>query len=163
MSHRRHQHRPAKNKTSRSWKRLLMCHRGLSPTCLSYFSAEFGFRCGGMRGGVGVASWRRQTVGKFTATSRVVKGKIDKTDTRRAECGLGTAIQAHCSDHVPATLMALTASRAEDEDGHSRGWVPPLSSSCLTGHMIIRWNVSRIKTCMCIQIGFLAAPSASHS
>lgn len=63
--------------------------------------------------GGGFACWRLQTVGKFTATSRVVKGKIDKTDTRRAECGLGTAIQAHCSDHVPATLMALTASRAE--------------------------------------------------
>lgn len=62
--------------------------------------------------GVGLAGGLR-TVGKFTATSRVVKGKIDKTDTRRAECGLGTAIQAHCSDHVPATLMALTASRAE--------------------------------------------------
>lgn len=63
------------------------------------------------RGGRGEVSWRLQTAGKFTATSRVVKGKINKTDTRRAECGLGTAIQAHCSDHAPTTLMALTASR----------------------------------------------------
>lgn len=70
-------------------------------------------RDGGGGVGGGFACWRLQTVEKFTATSRVVKGKIDKTDTRRAECGLGTAIQAHCSDHVPATLMALTASRAE--------------------------------------------------
>lgn len=96
--------------------------------------------------GVGVACWRLQRVGKFTATSRVVRGKIDKTDTRRAECGLGTAIQAHCSDHVPATLMALTASRAErTRTVTAAAGLPPLPPSCLSGHMIIRRSVSSTK------------------
>lgn len=75
-------------------------------------------------GGRGVAArWRRWAVatgGKFIATSRVVKGKIDGTDTRRAECGLGTAIQARCSDRLPAALMALTAR------GRRRAGFPPL-------------------------------------
>lgn len=64
--------------------------------------------------------WQLGAPRKFTATSRVVKGKINTTDTRGAECGLGTAIQAHCSDQVPAELMALTASRDENERDRER-------------------------------------------
>lgn len=77
---------------------------------------------GRVEGGGGAARWRQwaaATGGKFTATSRVAKGKIDGTDTRRAECGLGTAIQVHCSDHLSAALMALTAR------GRRRAGIPP--------------------------------------
>lgn len=79
----------------------------------------------GKRGaGEGGGRWLAANGGKFTATSRVVKGKIDGTDTRRGECGLGTAIQAHCSDHLPAALMALTAR------GRRRaGFTPPLAAA----------------------------------
>lgn len=65
--------------------------------------------------------WQLGSPRKFTATSRVVKGKINTTDTRGAECGLGTAIQAHCSDQVPAELMALTARQDENERERGRG------------------------------------------
>lgn len=41
------------------------------------------------RGGRGEVSWRLQTAGKFTATTRVVKGEIDKTDTRERSVDLG--------------------------------------------------------------------------
>lgn len=107
-----------KNNTSPCWSG---CSSYATGTCFHLvclvlqqsLGVEVRARRGGGGGGV-VVSWRQQRVGKFTETSRVVKGKIDKTDTRRAECGLGTAIQAHCSDHVPATLMALTASRAAE-------------------------------------------------
>lgn len=117
---------------------------------------SLGVEVGVIKRGGGFARWRLRTVGKFTATSRVVKGKIDKTDTRRADCGLGTAIQAHCSDHAAATLMALTASPCSERGDGPPLWAggrSPLAPSCLSGHMIIRWNVSHIKTCMCIQMG----------
>lgn len=88
--------------------------------------------------------WQLGATRKFTATSRVVKGKINTTDTRGAECGLGTAIQAHCSDQVPAELMGLTASRVrerEREEGEAGQRLRPASVLLrFAGRMLMRSN-----------------------
>lgn len=87
--------------------------------------------------------WQLGTTRKFTATSRVVKGKINTTDTRGAECGLGTAIQAHCSDQVPAELMGLTASRVRERE---RGGGGRTASTSRFRSAALRWPyVNEIK------------------
>ncbi|KAA0713287.1 Pre-B-cell leukemia transcription factor 1 Homeobox protein PBX1 Homeobox protein PRL [Triplophysa tibetana] len=56
--------------------------------------------------GVLLATWHDE---KIHSDKPCGKGENQYDRHTESECGPGTAIQAHCSDHVPAELMALTA------------------------------------------------------
>lgn len=83
-----------------------MVKQDLESVSLCFFS----FGRGRGVDGVLLATWHDE---KIHSDKPCGKGENQYDRHTESECGPGTAIQAHCSDHVPAELMALTASWEE--------------------------------------------------